>query len=44
VRAIAGGKRAILLKNSLAVAPFGVVENVDPLERAQIDAVDKVMV
>jgi len=28
----------ILLKNSLAVATFGIVENVDPLERAQIDA------
>jgi len=30
--------RPILLKNSLAVATFGIVENVDPLERAQIDA------
>jgi len=32
------------LKNSLAVATFGIVENVDPLERAQIAQIDKVMV
>jgi hypothetical protein len=36
--ALTGGRRPILLKNSIAAAPLSVVEKVDPLERSQIDA------